>query len=313
MQTEKIDRYVRGEAAPDERKEVEEWILQDDRNLHEVHAASMAYFAAVVHAPEPQAFRTPRFAILRQRLARYAVQAAAVLALSAGVGYLVAHRTLGRWAERTMTLRVPAGKTLDVVLPDGTAVSLNAGTTIEYPPVFARSERRVKLAGEALFRVEHDARHPFVVETFACDVEVLGTEFDVAADAERGTFSAALFRGSVKVTDRNGGEQLILRPDERVHLAGGRLCRHAITDRAEYLWPDGIVNIAGLGFEELMARFERVFGVRIEIRCEKIPDVNFLSGKLYVSEGIDNALRNLQMGAAFRFERDPETNTVTIF
>lgn len=40
----------------------------------------------------------------------------------------------------------------------------------------------MKLSGEAMFNVEHDAAHPFIVETFACDVEVLGTKFNVTAD-----------------------------------------------------------------------------------------------------------------------------------
>ncbi len=50
--------------------------------------------------------------------------------------------------------------------------------------------------GEALFEVKHDAEHPFIVETYACDVEVLGTRFDVAADADAGTFSRRCWRGA---------------------------------------------------------------------------------------------------------------------
>ena len=74
-----------------------------------------------------------------------------------------------------------------------------------------QGERRVKVAGEAMFDVEHDPAHPFVVETFACDVEVLGTKFDVMAEEREGLFSAALLRGSVKVTNRlTPGEQFVL-------------------------------------------------------------------------------------------------------
>lgn len=34
-----------------------------------------------------------------------------------------------------------------------------------------------------MFEVEHDAARPFIVETFACDAEVLGTKFNILADA----------------------------------------------------------------------------------------------------------------------------------
>lgn len=311
MQQEWIDLYVRGEAGPAERRAVEAWVLEDERNLEEVHAAAMAYFALVVHAPAvPGRQMSWRQRTLKWTRAAAAAAAAVIVAL--GIGRAGAEWQTRRLSGQTMTLSVPAGKTLDVVLPDGSEVCLNAGSVLEYPQVFARRERRVRLAGEAIFDVEHDERHPFVVETFACDVEVLGTRFDVAADAARERFSAALFDGRVKVTDRRSHEEVILRPDERVHLSGGRLCRHPIEDRDEYRWREGIVNIAGLSFVEMMERFERVFGVKIVIKSEKIPEVTFRSGKLYVNEGIDTALRNLQMGCRFAFERDPETNTITI-
>ncbi|EKC56861.1 protein containing FecR protein domain protein, partial [human gut metagenome] len=64
---------------------------------------------------------------------------------------------------------------MQMTLADGTLVHLNAGTTLEYPVVFSRKDRRVKLTGEALFEVAHNAKHPFIVETFATDLQVLGT------------------------------------------------------------------------------------------------------------------------------------------
>lgn len=53
-----------------------------------------------------------------------------------------------------------------------------------------------------MFNVEHDAARPFIVETFACDVEVLGTKFNVTADELTHDFTTALLRGKVKVTNK---------------------------------------------------------------------------------------------------------------
>ena len=78
-----------------------------------------------------------------------------------------------------------------------------------------------KISGEAMFDVEHDPAHPFVVETFACDVEVLGTKFDVMAEEREGLFSAALLRGSVKVSNKlTAGEEFILQPNDDIRLGG---------------------------------------------------------------------------------------------
>ena len=58
----------------------------------------------------------------------------------------------------------------------------------------------MEIDGEARFEVVHDAKHPFIVRTYACDVEVLGTKFNnVVAEEENGLFSTALFEGRVAV------------------------------------------------------------------------------------------------------------------
>ena len=78
---------------------------------------------------------------------------------------------------------------------------LNAQSRIVYPAIFPKGERRVQLSGEAIFNVAHNSECPFIVETFACDVEVLGTHFDVIANQAENRFSTALFsgRGAVRI------------------------------------------------------------------------------------------------------------------
>ena len=55
---------------------------------------------------------------------------------------------------------------------------------------------------------------------FACDVEVLGTHFDVIANQAENRFSTALFSGRVAVTNKNG-ESVILQPNDIVNLRDG--------------------------------------------------------------------------------------------
>lgn len=49
-------------------------------------------------------------------------------------------------------LSVPAGQRAHILLPDGSKVWVNAGSTLSYPSVFG-DERRVKLTGEAFLRL----------------------------------------------------------------------------------------------------------------------------------------------------------------
>ena len=59
-------------------------------------------------------------------------------------------------AGQINTLQVPYGQRLKFTLPDGSSVQLNSGARIEYPTVFKKNLRKVKLSGEAVFDVEHD-------------------------------------------------------------------------------------------------------------------------------------------------------------
>ena len=47
-----------------------------------------------------------------------------------------------------------------IALSDGTSVELNSKSRITYPALFIGRERRVRLEGEAMFDVRHDADHP---------------------------------------------------------------------------------------------------------------------------------------------------------
>lgn len=213
-------------------------------------------------------------------------------------------------ANQYLAIAAPAGQRVDITLQDGTTVCLNAGARLEYPMRFGKT-RRVKLSGEAMFDVDHDAARPFVVETFACDVEVLGTKFNVVAEEENGLFSTALFEGRVAVSSRLvPGERLVLEPDEVVTLEGKHLCLGQIDNDEEYLWTNGIISLTDQSFSELMHRFEKTFGVTI--RIEREPSIRIGQGKIRQSVGIDNALQVLQRFADFEYEKDEQNNTITI-
>ena len=206
---------------------------------------------------------------------------------------------------------MPHGQRVSLTLQDGTSVWLNAGTTLRYPALFTGRERRVEIDGEARFEVVHDAKHPFIVRTYACDVEVLGTKFNVVAEEENGLFSTALFEGRVAVSSRLvPGERLVLEPDEVVTLEGKHLCLAQIDNDEEYLWTNGIISLTDQSFSELMHRFEKTFGVTI--RIEREPSIRIGQGKIRQSVGIDNALQVLQRFADFEYEKDEQNNTITI-
>ena len=213
----------------------------------------------------------------------------------------------GEWFEAY----APYGKTLRVVLPDGSEVVINSGSKLIYPDRFGPDRRQVFLAGEGYATIAKDPGRPFVMSAGEVDVRVLGTKFNVVAEEENGLFSTALFEGRVAVSSRLvPGERLVLEPDEVVTLEGKHLCLGQIDNDEEYLWTNGIISLTDQSFSELMHRFEKTFGVTI--RIEREPSIRIGQGKIRQSVGIDNALQVLQRFADFEYEKDEQNNTITI-
>jgi len=88
-----------------------------------------------------------------------------------------------------------------LILPDGSKVWLNAQSSITFPTVFNGKERIVKITGEALFEVAHNAKQPFKVQTARQTIEDIGTTFDVNSYADEPVTKTTLIEGKVKVNN----------------------------------------------------------------------------------------------------------------
>lgn len=204
------------------------------------------------------------------------------------------------------TITVPAGQRVELKLADGTHIWLNALSEISYPVAFNGEKREVHLKGEAFFDVAKDKKKKFIVHAGRCEVEVLGTQFNIAAFGEN-EFSTALIRGSVKVTDTwQPDESVVLTPNNTVSLENGRLTVSPITDFNPYSWKEGLITFKNISFRELMKKLEKNYGVQISIENRDLGNYA-CSGKFRISDGIEEVLRALQQDAHFTFERENGT------
>lgn len=115
------------------------------------------------------------------------------------------------------TINIPVGKSYRMILPDGTQVWLHAGSKLTYPVAFIDQERSVYLEGEAYFKVTHDAKHPFVINTDNVQARVLGTELNVSSYKGEPAH-VALITGKVVVGHKDGGDMVCLQPGQGATL-----------------------------------------------------------------------------------------------
>ena len=317
MDKEILYKFFDRRATTAEKKEIEQWLEESQENREKL-VAEREFFAAMILSGKlrekedlvkdsrKQGKTTFRYKTILRELGKIA----AVIAITVTTGLFFLQRSEGGDALHTIT--VPSGQRANLTLPDGTKVWMNARTEIQYPGVFSKSKREIRLNGEAYFEVSHNAQQPFIVHTNKCSIEVLGTKFNVEDYADSKDFSTALMEGSVKVSDnKQDKNSLILSPDQLVVFKNGKLIAKDITDYDYYRWRDGLVCFKDVGFEQLMHRFVKCYGVKIVIENDRWLEYGF-TGKFRVSDGIDNALKILQKEAPYTFRKNTDDSVIYI-
>ena len=305
-----LARFFEGRTTSEENNAIADWIESDPAN-QETFNRELQFHLMLMHMPA--SVQTPRQKPHRTRLALYVGLAASFVA-GIILCWFLAVAPLSDEASRMVAFHTDPGQRASLTLSDGTSVELNSASTLEYPAVFARGERRVRVEGEAMFDVAKVADKPFYVETFAYDVRVLGTKFNIIADEQTGEFSTALLEGKVSVMDKAGIDRAILLPSQMVSLEEGALKLSTIRNiEEEHLWTEGILSVAGVPFDKLVQRMERCYGVNIVVEKDKMPSVRYRRMKVRISDGIEFALNAIQRESDFEWHYDDLTHTYYIY
>jgi ferric-dicitrate binding protein FerR (iron transport regulator) len=120
--------------------------------------------------------------------------------------------------------------TLVAIFDDGSTVYLASNATISYPSVFATSQRKVELSGNALFCIAKDENRPFVIEMNEITIEVVGTIFAIQSSPEN-PFELSVKQGKVNIYSKD--EQTgfpVEAGEEIVRLSTGELKKSKITN-----------------------------------------------------------------------------------
>jgi len=152
-------------------------------------------------------------------ITRYAAIFILVFSLSGILFFYVGKNRIAKPIQSFSELIVPLGARAQFTLPDGTTVTLNAGSKLKFDNRFGITQREVHLEGEGYFKVATDASKPFTVRTLYLNVFALGTEFNVKAYSDDKTIETTLIEGSVEIesiTDKKNAEVHVLKPNQKL-------------------------------------------------------------------------------------------------
>jgi len=181
----------------------------------------------------------------------------------------------------------------ELVLPDGTAVWLNAVSSIRFPTAFTGQNRTVEMTGEAYFEVARDPTKPFHVKVNGAEVEVLGTHFNINAYTDETTVKTSLLEGSVKVT--SGGKSSLLNPGQEAYIRKhGEPIIEAGNVELAVAWKNGYFQFDRAPLPIIMRQIGRWYDLDIKYEGP-VPDREF-KGKLQRSLPLSSILHLLQKG-----------------
>lgn len=200
------------------------------------------------------------------------------------------------------TVSTPNGRQFQILLPDGSMVWLNAGSSIRFPTSFSATERVVDISGEVYFEVAKNKEKPFKVNTGNAIIEVLGTHFNVNAYANEAGVKTTLLEGAVKVSA--GKESALLKPGDQSMFSyrEGTLKVAPGADTEKVMaWKNGYFHFDDTDLREAMRQLERWYDVKV-VYNNTNPETRF-GGTLNRNMPLPELLRFLEgAGLHFRME-----------
>ena len=238
MNDETLVSYLLGELPAEEATRVQAWLMED-----EAHATYFNQFktiwekslelAATSTVDENKAWNNFKERIqnagqkpapvvpLFKRFYFRAISAAAILILAIGLFWL---------NQPAPQQTLASGQTvINQKLADGSEITLNKQSSLQYPKTFKGKTRSVELKGEAFFNISPDKAKPFIIDVKDVQVTVVGTSFNVREDSSY--VEVLVETGIVKVSQE--GKEVTLQAGEKIKMpfAGAVAEKEKVSDK----------------------------------------------------------------------------------
>jgi hypothetical protein len=200
-------------------------------------------------------------------------------------------------------LIVPYGKRSQLELSDGSKVWINSGSILEFPSSFGGKTREINISGEMYIEVAKDNIRPFYVNTQDFQIKVYGTKFNISSFVGMNTQSIVLVEGSVSVKVALQEETFMV-PDEMLIIRNHTVEKNKVDVTKYITWKDGYLQTEKTSIDEVLRQIERYYNLSFNIEEELDLSSKTCSGKIYLSESLDNVLQTIALLSSTQYTRD---------
>lgn len=237
---------------------------------------------------------------------------AAVIVMLIGSSYVALNFRSLFWqkpaTESLISVSTGRGEQKQLLLADGSKVTLNSETTVRFSKSFGRVNRDIDLVGEAFFVVAHK-KVPFIVHTRNGTVEDLSTEFNVKAWPGEKETEVVVKKGNVILRDGipPKGRGVIVRAGEisRASPTGAVIPPVKASLQLELAWLNGSLVFRETPLRKVITELGRKYPYSFVAS-----DPSLLSKKLTASfrrEPFDEILKAIMISLDIRYEKKGNT------
>ncbi|CAM4011188.1 FecR family protein [Pedobacter westerhofensis] len=269
----KLERYLKGTTNETESAVIEAWYksYQADEGL----TLNEKEKAGIKSAISQKIRAVTRTKTKFYRLKSY--QIAASLVLLSAVAFVFHRLQQHHAADHYQTVQTKAGQVKQITLQDSSVMWINALTSVRVPSSFNGDVRKVFLdEGEAFFEVKHNEKKPFIVNTSALTVQVLGTSFNVSAYKTLKHTSVAVATGKVTVSD-NHKQLALLTPGRQLMFddSAKTYVQATINISESHSWTDGDTYLRQASFNELVVVMKNIYGIDLKAASPAVSGYRF--------------------------------------
>lgn len=247
------------------------------------------------------------------KVAKYAAAACVLFGIVFYTAFKMGRQDVTQ-AFADIVIEAPAGSNTVTTLPDGTVVTLNAGSRLSYSQGYGVQNRRVKFSGEAYFDVKKHSALPFTIETSSLIVEDLGTKFNFSDYKDDETAELKLDEGKVSMQGRNAdAHKYLLSPNQKAvyNKADGVMNIENTLDEKSHEWAEGRLVFNGESFAKVEKVLERSYGIHIDVTDKHLYQLRFHGEFSRSNDRIEDVLGTFAKTGKLRFKVNG--NHVTIY
>lgn len=209
------------------------------------------------------------------------------------------------------------GERREVYLSDGSRLTLNTDSSLHI--VMSDDSRNISLEqGEVFFSVAHDKERPFIVKAEQGEVRVLGTKFNVRAQASG--VSVSILEGKVELslpanssgTDKVATKSTILLTGEAATFSSsGELQKSQVIDMERVIaWQDGKFVFKGTPLQEVVKEINRYIDATVSIEDAQLSGLRITG--TFATDRIPELLATIEKATPVRVLYRTQQNIVLV-